>query len=195
MFGNGKSKVENARDDYAKSVDFCKVLERDMTQLYLLAFLLTANHQDAEQCFALTIAETHKTQNVFKEWAQAWIKRSLITNAIRIVSPSSAKNTERRQLWNIDHFSLGGNGEIDSVSRLEPLDRFVFVMSVLERYSDWECSLLLGRDVKEVIKARERAVRALPTLDASVGPYAAVVERVRRTTNSEVETLLTVRAS
>jgi DNA-directed RNA polymerase specialized sigma24 family protein len=195
MFGNGKSKVENTRDDYAKSVDFCKVLERDMTQLYLLAFLLTGNHQDAEQCFALTVAEIPKMQNIFKEWAQAWVKRSLITNAIAIVYPAPVKSNKTQELRNIYDFSLGRNPEIETVSRLEPLERFVFVMSVLERYSDWECSLLLGRDVKEVIKARERAVRALPTLDASAGPYAAVGEGVRRTTNSEVETLLTARAS
>lgn len=196
MFRNGNPKLENARGFYAKSVDFCGVLERDMTQLYLLAFLLTANHKDAERCFALTAARAPEAQNVFKEWAQIWVKRTLITNAIAVVSPASAKGPETRDLWNIGEFTLGGNGEIDGVTRLEPLDRFVFVMSVLERYSDWECSLLLGRSVKEVVEARERAVRALPALNACVGSSPAVIKGVEQSrNNSKLEALLTVAAS
>jgi hypothetical protein len=35
--------------------DFCNVFVKDMKPLYLLAFLLTANHQDAEQCFATAL--------------------------------------------------------------------------------------------------------------------------------------------
>jgi hypothetical protein len=42
---------------------------------------------------------------------------------------------------------------------LAPLERFVFVMSVLERYSDRECSLLLYCMVKDVIDARSRSLQ------------------------------------
>jgi hypothetical protein len=47
------------------------------------------------------------------------------------------------------------------VAALPSFERFVFVMSVLERYSEQECSLLLGCTRAEVIDARSRALREL----------------------------------
>jgi hypothetical protein len=43
---------------------------------------------------------------------------------------------------------------IDTVTKLSPFERFVFVMSVLERYSHWDCSLLLGCSMNKVAQAR-----------------------------------------
>ncbi len=71
MFRSEKSKMPNFRADYAKHADFCEVFQRDMKPLYLLAFLLTVNHKDAEQCFALTVEKAFKKPAVFKEWAQS----------------------------------------------------------------------------------------------------------------------------
>jgi hypothetical protein len=39
----------------ANRPDFCRVLEQELKPLYLLAFLLTANHRTAEQCFVATV--------------------------------------------------------------------------------------------------------------------------------------------
>jgi hypothetical protein len=39
------------RTDYATRANFCKILVRDTKPLYLLAFILTANHEAAEHCF------------------------------------------------------------------------------------------------------------------------------------------------
>src|SRR6266446_3483017 len=73
-----KPKIATFRADYAMRADFCAVFEEDMKPLYLLAFLLTANHKEAEQCFASTVEEAFKKQAVFKEWARTWVKRKLI---------------------------------------------------------------------------------------------------------------------
>jgi hypothetical protein len=75
MFRTEESKTANFRADYAKHADFCEVFLRDMKPLYLLAFLLTANHKQAERCFASTLEEAFKKQAVFKEWARSWVKR------------------------------------------------------------------------------------------------------------------------
>ena len=48
-----------------------------------------------------------------------------------------------------------------AVSQLQPLDRFVFVMSVLEGYADRECSALLGCSPGEVAEARIRALQLI----------------------------------
>lgn len=45
-----------------------------------------------------------------------------------------------------------------SILGLETFERFVFVMSVLEKYSDQDCSVLLGRSRHEIGEARMRAL-------------------------------------
>lgn len=167
MFVPEKPKIASFQADYAKRADVCEVLERDMKSLYLLAFLLTANHKDAQQCFLSTVEEASTEKAVFKEWARPWVKRCLIKNAIRIVSPAApARSSEIRNSWNTAQNAKPGDSEIDAVTQLGRLDRLVFVMSVLERYSGWECSLLLGCSTKEVAQARMRALGRLPSVDA-----------------------------
>jgi DNA-directed RNA polymerase specialized sigma24 family protein len=158
-----KPETANSRADYATPADFCKLLESDMKPLYRLAFLLTTCHHDAERCFVATIDASSKQQTVFKPWALPWLKRSLIKNAIQIVSPAST--TGKCESPRAERPATPGDSELDAVTRLAPLERFVFVMSVLERYSDWECSLLLGCHLKEVAKIRTRAFRELPGRD------------------------------
>jgi hypothetical protein len=81
MFRMEKGEIANFRADYAKRADFCEVRERDMQHLYLLAFLLTANHKEAEQCFTSTVEEAFKERAVFKDWVRPWVKRCLMKNA------------------------------------------------------------------------------------------------------------------
>ncbi|MGA8271714.1 MAG: hypothetical protein WB919_09170, partial [Candidatus Sulfotelmatobacter sp.] len=51
--------------------------------------------------------------------------------------------------------------DADAVLALEDFERFVFVMSVLEHYSQHDCALLLGRSISEVRGARVRALEDL----------------------------------
>src|SRR5262249_61353212 len=51
--------------------------------------------------------------------------------------------------------------ELAAALVLEPFDRFVFVMSVLEGYSHHECAILLGTTRREVLEARTRALEQL----------------------------------
>ena len=52
--------------------------------------------------------------------------------------------------------------ENPAVLRLEPFERFVYVMSVLERYSDLDCSVILGCARRDAIAAR---IRGLPQIE------------------------------
>ncbi len=161
MRRSSKPDIATFRADYANHADFCEVFEKEMKPLYLLAFLLTANHQQAEQCFASAAAEALKVQTVFKEWARSWVKRTLIEKAIEIVSPVSDRSEERRDLWSAGH-ETPGQDHIDAVTKLAPLERFVFVMMVLERHSHSDCALLLGCSMNKVAQARTNALRRLP---------------------------------
>jgi len=167
VFRSNKPKIANFRADYAKHADFCEVFRNDTKLLYLLAFLLTANHKQSEHCFVSTVEEAFKKeQAVFKEWARSWVRRRLIENAIEIVSPASARDGQKQDLWCAAQPEPQRGYEIDTVTKLAPFERFVFVMSVLERYSNWDCSLLLGCSLNKVARARLKAFPRLPDLTA-----------------------------
>jgi hypothetical protein len=173
MFRTTKSEIGNFRAEYATRTDFCETLENDMACFYLLAFLLTANHKDAEGCFIATTDEAFAEHFVFKERTRSWLKRALIKIAIRVVSPAGGAVSNRRDSWGVRQSVQGCNHEIDSITKLPPLERFVFVMSVLEGYSIWECSALLGCAAKKVLQVRAESLRELP------GP-SALVPRVEK---------------
>jgi DNA-directed RNA polymerase specialized sigma24 family protein len=157
-----KLKIADSCSDRAKRPDLCSVLEQELKPLYLLAFLLTANHKTAEQCFDATVEQALNEPAVFRDRVRSWIKRSLIRNAIVMLSPPSAPDDEKRDFWTAGRHKAVGDDEIGAVTQIPALERFVLVMSVLERYSDGECSVLLGCSTRDVAKARMRALRRLP---------------------------------
>jgi hypothetical protein len=158
---------------YASSGDFCQVFNEDMSSLYLLSFLLTADREKAEQCFVSGLQDAVDGNPVFKEWARSWARRVIIVNAVRAVDPQPIEENGRPS-----SATDSGNGkkspveqaEIASVLALEPFERFVYVMTVLERYSDQDCSLLLGCARRDVVAARARAFDQTGSAMASHSP-------------------------
>ena len=51
---------------YASRDDFRRVFDEDMNSLYLLSFLLTADHEKAEQCFVSGLEDAVEGNPVFK---------------------------------------------------------------------------------------------------------------------------------
>ena len=119
-----------------------------------------------EQCFVLTVEEAFKEETVFKEWARSCVRRRIIENAIGIVSPASGRNVQERDPWSAGQHAKQRACEIDTVTQLDPFERFVFVMSILERLSNWDCSLFLGCSMTKIAQARMKALRRLPGLAA-----------------------------
>jgi DNA-directed RNA polymerase specialized sigma24 family protein len=160
MFGRKKvSNQETLR--YATKSDFCRIFETDMNRLYLLSFLLTGDRTIAEQCFVGGLHIAQEGNQVFKEWAESWARRAIIQNAIRMIRPR--KTGDVMQLTGdpgIGH-ALTEHTEIARVVDLPAFERFAFVMSVLERYSDQQCSLLLGCTRGDVAAARTQALDRL----------------------------------
>jgi len=149
-------------DEYATSEDFCKLFTEGMAGLYQLSFVLTANHEKAEQCFVAGLEDCVKGNSVFKQWARAWAKRMVLKNAIRMMAPFPNRDSGTLAGTDpeVDGRRLAAQDQheaIASVLVLGDFDRFVFVMSVLERYTEKECSLLLGCSQQEVREARMRA--------------------------------------
>jgi hypothetical protein len=161
VFRSNKAKIASFRADYATHIDFCDVLRNETKHFYLLAFLLIANHQESEHCFESMVEEAFREQTVLKEWVRSWIKRRLIENAIKMVSPASARSPQKRDPWGLGQCEPHREHTIDTVTTLAVFERFVFVISILERYSDRDCALLLGCGANSVAQARIRALRRL----------------------------------
>jgi len=148
---------------YTTSGDFCRVFQEDMNGLYLLSFLLTADREKAEQCFVSGLEDSVEGSPVFKEWARSWARRAIVRNAVRVIDPrpkttdasNSAVNPREKTL------AAGQHAGIAAILALEPFERFIYVMTVLERYSDHECSILLGCPRRDIPGARIRAVLQL----------------------------------
>jgi len=158
-----EAKYMTGATPYASSADFRRIFDEDMNGLYLLSFLLTADHEKAEQCFVSGLEDAVDGNPVFKEWARSWARRAIIRNAVRVINPRPVEGSSGSSFASVngdDKIPLvEGQAEIAAVLRLEPFERFVYVMTVLERYSDHECSVLLGCARRDVLAARTRALR------------------------------------
>ena len=153
-----------AADQYATGDHFCRIFQVDMQSLYLLAFLLTASHERAERCFLAGIEEALNERAVFKEWARSWSRRILIKNAIRLIAAQPPQSLDQPDRWVRGNDKSAVCTRIRAVTQLASFERIVFVMSVLERYSVWECASLLDCSARDVHGARIRALQQLPDL-------------------------------
>jgi DNA-directed RNA polymerase specialized sigma24 family protein len=162
-------------DRYASREDFRRIFTEDLDELSQLSFLLTRDPQKAEQFFVGGLEDSVAGNSVFREWARSWAKRAIIQNAIRELKlrPSLSNSLTSAAIFlGIGQHSSGppNHFEIDAVFELEDHERFVFVMSVLEHYSEHDCALLLGCSFLEVREAHTRAMNDLadsPHMDRS----------------------------
>ncbi len=165
MSRNSRPRVRDFRDDYATCTDFCEVFRTNTTQLYLLAFLLTANHHEAGECFVGAMDNALARRNVFKGWEESWSKRCLIEHAIGAIIFQSGRREAWRDVW----FQEGGENKLqtflDAVTLLKSIQRFVFVMTVLEGYSIKETALLLDRTPESVHNLQIEALQRLAELN------------------------------
>jgi len=160
--------------EYASRGDFCRIFDQQMNSLYLLSFLLTADREKAEQCFVSGLEDSLGGNRVFKEWAHAWARRTIIKNAVRVIEP---RPTDRlTKLIPIDppidrnyNSQRPDGSELSAILSLGPFERFVFVMSILEHYSDQDCSLLLGCTRRDVVAGRISALTRVAATTAECG--------------------------
>ena len=161
--------IQDRKDEtnlYASRGHFRRIFNEDLDALYQLSFLFTRDPQKAEQCFVSGVEDCVAGNPVFREWARSWAKRAIIQTAIRELNPRPGlfnSPTSAAIFPDIDRLLSGpaNYSEIDTVFRLEDYERFVFVMCVLEHYSQHVCALFLGDSVPEVREAYTRALNDL----------------------------------
>jgi len=165
MIGRTHVSVHGPKADrYASREDFRKVFDEDSNGLYQLSFLLTGGPEKAEQCFVGGSEDCARGTPVFREWAHSRAKRAIIRHAIKELKPRptlSNSSLSATVFFDADKLSRSRDGhfEIGAILGLEDFERFVFIMSVLERYSDHDCALLLDCSVQQFRQARTCAFR------------------------------------
>ena len=168
-----ETKHMNRSTLYASSADFQRIFDEDMNRLYLLSYLLTGDREKAEQCFVSGLEDAVGSNPVFKEWARSWARRVIIQNAVRLINPRAAGKDGRSRSVAVDTgdkvVTAEPQAEIAAVLALEPFDRFVYVVTVLEEYSEQDCSVLLGCTRRDVSAARMRALLQIGRLMDSHG--------------------------
>ena len=145
-------------------IKFCNHFTQEMDGLYLLALLLTANPETAEQCFISSLEECVGGVAVNEEWAHSWAKRVVIKNAIRLVSPrvhhSGSKVLPRFRQKECEPLERSpDNRTLMSLLAIGDFERVVFVMTILEQLSDRDSALLLGCLPDKIRAARMRALQ------------------------------------
>jgi len=156
-------------NEYATSSDFCRIYLEQMNSLCLLSLLLTADPQKAEKCFVLGFDDSINNNSVFKERANLWARRCIILHAIRLLCPRPSDKSELdearlSQLVRDVPAEVRAYPHFARFVKLDSFERFVFIMSILEKYSDQECSLLLGCFRRDMINARTAAIRHLASV-------------------------------
>jgi DNA-directed RNA polymerase specialized sigma24 family protein len=168
QFGN----VVRERCEYASKDEFASAFECERVSLQRLALLLTANKEAAKRCLILAFQECIASGSVFKGWVLNWTRRIIIRNAINLVvgrGGQSFVETKCDADNGLSAFpqddSLGALAASGAILDLPELDRFVFVICVLERYSMHDCALLLGRSPRDINEARQRAGSLVGQID------------------------------
>jgi hypothetical protein len=173
---------------YASVVDFQHIFDEDMNSLHLLSFLLTADGKVAEQCFVAGLEDATRGNPVFKEWARSWARRMIILNAVRVMNPRPMDGTGGANSALLNKLSAEQR-PFAAILELEPFDRFVYVMSVLERYSDQHCAVFLGCSKLDVITARSRALQQVGR--AEVLPSTSAETTTHKRNDSAIGQLFT----
>jgi hypothetical protein len=153
--------------NYATVTDFCTIFTEEMRSLYLLAFLLTADNDKAEHCFVSGLGDCVEAIGVFMERASSWARRTIFKHAIRMIIPAP-EHSDNVSSIELHETATSGDGNVfTAIVGLSPFERFVYVMSILERQSDEDCSRLLRCSRRDVILARELALRRLANINRS----------------------------
>jgi hypothetical protein len=161
---------------YATAANFVEVYNEEMHSLYLLSILLTADIEKAEQCFVSALEECLDGIDVFMEWARLWARRAIMKQAIALIAPVPGKpmpSSLNCIQWNSkstkDNF-------IGAIFSLETFERFAFVMSLLERQSDEDCSALLNCRRRDIELARGEAMKILSDTASEDNSFAEALQ-------------------
>ncbi len=141
--------------------DFVTSANHQMYSLYLLSLLLTADHDKAEQCVISAIGEYVERIGPFVGWENFLTRRAVIRQAIRMIQPVPEHIDHASFICSEGPATPEDDNPFGAILLLGPFERFVFVMSILEKQSAEECATLLGCSRRDVMMARVLAAASV----------------------------------
>jgi hypothetical protein len=158
--------VEERATRYPTVADFLRTFNEEMHSLYLLSFLLTADHDKAEQCLVSAMGECVEGICVFTEGPCSWTRAAVLKHSIQMIKPAP-EHIDRVSFITLKKSATPpGNNPFAAILLLDAFERFVFVMSILEDRSDEECAILLRCSRRDVMMARLLALKRQASSDA-----------------------------
>jgi hypothetical protein len=91
--------VNERATPYLTVTDFFNIFNDEMHSLYLLAFLLTADHDKAEECLVSAMGECVEGVGVFTDWVRSWTRGAVLKRAIRMTPPPILRRVEVPREW------------------------------------------------------------------------------------------------
>jgi hypothetical protein len=157
--------VEERATPYPTVTDFLRSFNEEMQSLYLLSFLLTADHDKAEQCLVSAMEECVEGIGIFTDWARSCTRAAVLKHAIQMIKPAP-DHTDYVSFISLKRSAtLSENNPFAAIVLLDAFERFVFVMSILEEQSDEECATLLRCSRRDVMMARLLALKRQSSTD------------------------------
>jgi hypothetical protein len=158
--------VDERATPYATAADLFKTFNEEMHRLYLLSLLLTADNDKAEQCFVSAMGECLEDIGAFVDWTRSRARRAILKYAIQMIMPVP-EHADGLSLIGLNPTATSaGNNPLAAILALDPFERFVFVISVLEGQSEQDCAILLRSSRRDIMIARVLALKRLADSDA-----------------------------
>lgn len=176
MFRSHTSRALERASQYAMKSDFCAIFRQQTDRLYLLALLLTAAPQKAEECLVGSLGDCIEGNPVFKDWATAWSVRAIVKRAIHMVAPLSQEKKPQPAVSSFIECTPDAAAMIAAVTHLPAFERFAFVISVLEGYSDRDCAALLNCPASAVAAARSQALKRIELSETQLPQNSEIYE-------------------
>lgn len=161
---NDHGMLKDSGSHYATNADFCEPFLDDSRGLYLLSLLLTADHEKAERCLTVSTDGCIGGNSVIHEWEHSWERWMIVRNAVRMFTvnpvPGGPESTAAFAASSLQDPFLA------RVLALEDFERLVYVLSVLEKYPDRNCAVLLGVSPQRIRETRICALKHIGHFDS-----------------------------
>lgn len=128
----------------------------EMAELYLLAFLLTANKEVAEQCVLDSVDEyLNSGAPTLSNWVRSDGNNVVIANAVRLIKPRAKISYSWTAPLGARALLGPSHQPFAVITSLGTFERFVYVLTALEGRSEEECAVLLECPRADVVAARK----------------------------------------
>jgi hypothetical protein len=163
----------------------------DAQSLYLLALLLTGNHENAKKCVVTGIDAGQLGGDAFREWAHAWARRVIVRNAVRFINPrvgtAAGRPTSQTPGRVIEHGDR--SLRLARVLELADFDRFVFVLTIFEGYRLRDSSILLECPAQAILESLAKTTEGDTITRHHSGSFYGFLKSLRRLL-TEIKNLL-----